>query len=351
MPAPWAPSTHLQIDLDCLTFYANNMPIFRLDNMPPGPILGHIKPDTYGHAAPQPSIPRNHVYAWKSNPPQMDGQLLEEYTRRCNGGQPLLDIDSLLMMPSQLSPGEALHVRLLEVLVNHCLLHCENAYSLRELAKVPHRDRIPILTADTLLSVAYFMADPFASYQHRLPPQASLADHLRVQWLRKNIRMMLWTHLDDDANLHAASAVLARSIDGESASERVVYGILFSGIHVAIVRIDKDEQKLTHTEALPFLPSNFTSSPSTPGITALGRLLSLEDPETLSKLRSRLSVSNPKHSKLEELGVYYATGGVLDRLNTEALACIQSHLPDTTSWVMFSLLCPRTAQLPTRGTR
>ncbi|KAA1477262.1 hypothetical protein DENSPDRAFT_875162 [Dentipellis sp. KUC8613] len=344
------PAHIFEINLDCLAFYVNNMPVFLLAHMPPGPVLSYVGTDTYGH----PVSSGHPMFTWKTAVPPVDGQLLEEYTRLCNGSQPPLDVDSILKTPSPLSPGETLRVRLLEVLVHHYLLHRETACAMRELTKVPHRARLPVPTADTLLSLASYLTDPVASFRHRLPPPADRADYLRVHWLRANICLMLCTHLDDEASLRAACATLVRVIGTEIEREtatnagntpcpprtRLVHGILLSGLHIALVRLDRDTQTLTHTAALPFLPSNLSTSASTPGITALGRLMSLEDPERDIKLQSRLSIGNTD-GKLDGPGVH-STGAQLHRLPADVLARIVSHLPDQNSGATFASLSPCT---------
>ncbi|TFY51877.1 hypothetical protein EVG20_g10798 [Dentipellis fragilis] len=347
----WSPVHIFEIDLNWLTFSIDNIPIFRLDNMPPGPILSNTGRDTYGHIAPKLTVPRKHWYAWKTDPPQVDDTLLWEYNRLCGDG-PLLPIHELLGVQPPLSPPERVRVRLLEVLINHSLLHHENTRVLRELAKVPSRDQLPLYTAAVLMTMLVSVMDPFPRCWP-LPSHPEyhydLADLLQLGFLRSNVCLILWTHLDDDANLHAAAAHLVCEVKRRRPSLGIVYGILFSGSHIVIMRIDLTAGgKIAHTAALPFLPDNFTTSPSTPGITALGRLLSLEDPQVLSKLRPMFPTSDSERSKLEDEGFHYATGGMLDRLSTDTLARIQSHLPDTKSRVIFASLCPRTAQLPTK---
>ncbi|KAA1478093.1 hypothetical protein DENSPDRAFT_934107 [Dentipellis sp. KUC8613] len=294
-----------EIDLDWLTFSIDNTPVFRLDDMPPGPILSNIGRHSYGHIAPKLAVPRKHWYEWKTDPPQVDGRLLWEYDHLCNGG-PLLPIHELLGVEEPHSPQESVRVRLLEVLVSHLLLSPENARALRELPKVPSRDQLPMYTGSILMTMLVSVTGPYPRYH--LPPSNpeysyDLADLLQVSPLRRNVYLILWTHLDDGANLHAAAVHLVREVKRINLPLRMVYGILFSGSHVVIVKIDLNAGgKIAHTPALPFLPDNFARSPSTPGITALGRLLSLEDPDIARKPNeeSRLGLASlyPRTARL-----------------------------------------------------
>ncbi|KAI0069384.1 hypothetical protein K474DRAFT_1680984, partial [Panus rudis PR-1116 ss-1] len=69
-----------------------------------------------------------------------------------------------------------------------------------------------------------------------------------------------------DSVARVVQKVLAR--DGPN----VVYGVAFDLLRVVIVRVDRQTQKFTHTEALQFTPSRYAESTSTPGIEALARL-------------------------------------------------------------------------------
>jgi len=88
----------------------------------------------------------------------------------------------------------------------------------------------------------------------------------------------------------------------------IVYGIGFSFTHCVVVRINMDDHgSFKHTPALQFLPSFFTESSSTPGITALVRLGYLSEPlDLLGISSSELPRAHPLNDVSLELWSHIA---------------------------------------------
>jgi hypothetical protein len=179
-------------------------------------------------------------------------------------------VHDLLSVGESLSDIERGRVAFLEILVGHHMTFFRTGYYLHILESIPSRDQIPEEIFDFALLALHPMIFP---YEHELADEDDL---LGFVWLTGNLCVRMATHLDDEATLQDSVGELIShiTISTESkANKDVVYGVLFSIFHCVIVSIDLTAGgKCRHTAALPFLPSWYARTPSTPGITALARL-------------------------------------------------------------------------------
>ena len=91
-------------------------------------------------------------------------------------------------------------------------------------------------------------------------------------WPREHICVRMSTHLEDERNCQFAITQLASEIM-EHGSSQIVYGIAFSLVHCVFIRVDRENGgSFQYTSAMQFLPSRFSNSALTPGMTALVRV-------------------------------------------------------------------------------
>jgi len=140
----------------------------------------------------------------------------------------------------------------------------------RMLENVPYRDRIPRSMLRLALSLVNFVVGlPISSMP--CTPLSSSRDFI---WIRKDVCLLITTHLDDTDNLRASIGDLVHHFNTKQDIVDTAYGIACSIFHCAIVRVDKDVggTSFAHTPALQLLPSFYARKISTPGIEALSRL-------------------------------------------------------------------------------
>jgi hypothetical protein len=170
-----------------------------------------------------------------------------------------------------LSDIERCRVAFLEILVGHHMTDHRTGHTLRVLESVPSRDLIP----KELLSIGLLSLHPmiFPCNNVLLADDDDLPGFV---WLTDNLCLRTATRLDDEATLQGSMGELISHITTSTeckAHKGVVYGVLFSIFHCVIASIDLGAGgTCKHTTALPFLPSWYAYTPSTPGITALARL-------------------------------------------------------------------------------
>ncbi|OCH88995.1 hypothetical protein OBBRIDRAFT_836185 [Obba rivulosa] len=140
-----------------------------------------------------------------------------------------------------------------------------------------------------------------------------------------------------EITFRAGIVTLVGKIKDEPRKSDTVYGILFSGYHIAIVRVTRDGP-VTHTATMQFLPSFYTKTPSTSGITALARLGYLKDDEIPDKH------VDPSAWEVHRRKVhpYFRSAGLLDRLPMEILQETAEHLILPEWRVQFARISPRT---------
>ena len=121
----------------------------------------------------------------------------------------------------------------------------------------------------------------------------------RYWWLMKWRRVRLMPQLHDMNTMKAAIVDITEAISSKK-PQGTTFGILFNILHLCILRISyKDgEQIIEHTEALPFLPSPFTTTPCTESISALTTLTHSMQREILLSTVEQSSPSIPRLDRL-----------------------------------------------------
>lgn len=259
-------------------------------------------------------------------------------------------VHDLLGVAPGLSHLEGVRIRVLEVMVGVEIGSYRSGHDFKELETYSHVDevgdsdgpdsRILSVMRDMMLWAMYPMS--FANYDEEAQQEK---EKLEVNnWLRQDVFLHIHLHIDDDETLRAAVVEVSNKIMLErpaSTGPDVLYAIIFSGYHLAIVRIDRDSSAdatftVSHTHALPFLPSWYATSPSTPGITALGRLSYLPDPNAVARLAPSTNDASSE--------TLFTNAGILDTLPSEILVKIASYITDDDARYAFASLSPRTKQ-------
>ena len=262
---PWV----YEIDLDNLVFLVNHIPMFRLDNMPPGKVfVKSISYDHFGHIDLHEHTPVQYRYNWHAPPPSPSSESLTAY-KSCPNRSSTSSIHELLSTPMELSSIERARTALVGHLITQFMIKHSIACYLRYLEKVPDCHHILKRIRKLGLSFVNFAAGPPIP---SLPCNTSGITWDFI-WIRRDVCLRITTHLDDEENLQASIGDIIHHIN-ETHSAGTFYGIAFSIFHCAIVRLDIDEQgtSFAHTPALQFLPSFYAKKICTPGIEALSRL-------------------------------------------------------------------------------
>ena len=95
-------------------------------------------------------------------------------------------------------------------------------------------------------------------------------------WLHKNLCLLVVNSLNGDEIMAASAGEIIQLIVNDTSRNGTVFGVVFSLSHCCILRLEIDEQRsftLQHTSVLSFIPSARATIRSTPGITALVRLM------------------------------------------------------------------------------
>lgn len=345
-----------ELDFDRLVFHVDTFPLFRLDNMPPSRdvFITSIGQDSYGHRACTSDTPEQYRYNWKATPRAVETSVVDQYAQLSSGKAPVMvgseAVHDLLGVASGLSHLEGVRIRVLEVMVGVEIGSYRSGHDFKELETYSHVDevgdsdgpgsRILSVMRDMMIWAMYPMS--FANCDEEAQQEKK---KLKVNnWLRQDVFLHIHLHIDDDETLRAAVVEVSNKIMLErpaSTGPDVLYAIIFSGYHLAIVRIDRDSSAdatftVSHTHALPFLPSWYATSPSTPGITALGRLSYLPDPNAVARLAPSTNDASSE--------TLFTNAGILDTLPSEILVKIASYITDDDARYTFASLSPRTKQ-------
>ncbi|KAG7448537.1 uncharacterized protein BT62DRAFT_1074107 [Guyanagaster necrorhizus] len=311
-----------EIDLDNLVFHVNSIPIFRLDCMPSsGDFCGFISTNHYGGLGYAEDMPECHRYEanWVTSPPEISSQQLEAYKRL----EATVEED---IAPLAMSVVSSTRLRLLEAMVGVLMTMDRNTRNIINLHNVSSRDSFTRASLRTLWIFAWTALSPpkygeqweaVLAASH-YPATVSEDDCLAV-WLRENLCVYTWTHLDDEPNLKAAVVTV---IECMRSRHRVLdsFGAVFSLYHCVLVRLEGGTGKVTHTDVLDFLPSWYAYSPSTPGITAVARLCEYLD--DLSQGHPDIIVCN--------------TEPLRTQLPHELLARISEHIYDSSTLLAYA---------------
>jgi hypothetical protein len=261
-------------DLDNLVFHIDGVPLFRLDHLPPPDIfLSCIGVDHYENRAYHDAAPIEYRYNWTAPPPTPCIIGLTAYRDHALKDN-IRPIHEILTIPEDLLKAEQSCVAMLEILVGN---HMANGFSsgiLHELENLPSRDLMPRETKS--LAFAYLSLSLYPKiFPHHLPTDVDLShEFIWLHGREGSFCLYITTHLDDEANCHAAVGKLVNEVLREAGSGvDMVYGVAFSIFHCVIISVDfQSGRRCQHTPALRFLPSWFADSRSTPGIVALARL-------------------------------------------------------------------------------
>ncbi|KAG2143599.1 hypothetical protein DEU56DRAFT_243096 [Suillus clintonianus] len=290
-PSPKRPSSdwlwYYEIDLDRNIFHIEGFPFFTLECLPDDEVFiqsvtgclpddetyttESVSADHYGHTACALQCPPEHKYK-KPAPPTVDNSELATYqSLRCTGSQ--VALSDLLAISDILCQNEHARVSLLEIMVGQCMRNSDVGRELYEIELVNDHKQL----TDIQWSIAFFMAsitfvpqmfgDMMCVY-HREPKRKEFT------WVREDTVVCIATYLNDESCLQASVSRLINAISQQKDNPGFYFGIAFSVFHCVVVKVVKDAHTMTfsHTDALQFLPSFYTETPSTPGITALARL-------------------------------------------------------------------------------
>ncbi|KAK0458919.1 uncharacterized protein EV420DRAFT_1228027, partial [Desarmillaria tabescens] len=232
-----------EIDLDNLVFHVDTVPLFRLDCMPSADdFCRFISFDHYGGRAYAEQMPERHRYEanWITSPPKISDEQLEAYKRLEATVTVKEDIAPLAM-----SVVSSTRIRLLEVLVGMLMKRSSDTHRyIINLRNIPSRDSFNkaslhtlwIFACTALLPPKYGKQWEAVLADSHYPATVSENDCLAV-WLRENLCVFTWTHLDDESNLKAAVAAITECMRSESRVSDT-FGVVFSLFHCVIVRLE-----------------------------------------------------------------------------------------------------------------
>ncbi|OBZ78022.1 hypothetical protein A0H81_02308 [Grifola frondosa] len=317
-----------EIDLDNLVFHVDSYPMFRLDHMPPeDTFIDGIAFDNYGHRACAGDTPEEYRYNWTALPPVVHEDALDTYRRHAHKATSV-PIHHLLAVPEDLSNKEAVRTRLLELFSGNLI--CKFGRHLRILETVAGYENMSqetFLVATTFIVAAMYPLPLVTDLRIDMP-------NTDLWWPRRNVCVGIFTHLNHERNLQAAISKLVAQIIANPHKTGIVYAVAFSVFHIVIVRVDKDTGgSFRHTPALTFLPSFHGTSPSTPGITALARLIEAAglDLQTLLQAYPNYTTDRAHTSPVTLSPI----SGRLAHLPPELLSNIAEHLFDPEDLMAF----------------
>ncbi|KAJ7033441.1 hypothetical protein C8F04DRAFT_624893 [Mycena alexandri] len=259
-----------EIDLDHEVFLVDDEPLFALNIMPNTPDLfvECIGYDSFGHPSYTPSTPVQHIYNWKSAPPKVEDQIISDYTARRSPKVEYLPISRLLGTSESVGDCEAARIGLYEVIIGNMMLNHSIAHDIRILETICDQNHI----SDDMLTLGIEMVQlGVGKMLFGQSVRRPCVPELKFSWLAPDICLSITTHLDDERNLKKSILQLVDKTSVKRPSAFVIYGILFSFFQCVVIRIDPNHG-FQSTAPLQFLPSFHATSPSTPGITAIGRL-------------------------------------------------------------------------------
>ncbi|CAL1699471.1 unnamed protein product [Somion occarium] len=286
-----------EMDFDRMIFHVDSHPVYRLDHMPPEDVfLEGIDFDRYNNRACADSVPAEYRYIIRAAPtPSLSHHVLEVYNAY-KADVVALPIHQVLHRSHSLSHQETVCKHFLELIVGSLIVN--EGRSLHFLDEIPNREAFSVKHLEILRSLieASLFPSAFAGYEAKdnsdkeMSPSSNANLLVDFWWIRRHICVRFTTHLQHESGLRSAIAELATEIFGADAGPQpIVYGVAFSISHIVIARFDKPTKRLVHTECLPFLPSFYADSPSTPGITAMTYLASVPAEDDSSWFLQRLT--------------------------------------------------------------
>ncbi|KAG2036173.1 hypothetical protein BDR03DRAFT_898754 [Suillus americanus] len=241
--------------------------------------------------------PPEHKYK-KPAPPIIDNSNLASYqSLMCTGSYMVLS--DLLAVSNILSRNEHVRVSLLEVMIGRCMVSPVFSEEICGLEFVFDHNRL----TDDQWSIACFLAS-FAFVPQIFGDDLVCYPELKRKeftWIREDTVIYIATHLDDKRCLQASVSRLVNAITEQKDNPGDSFGIAFSVYHCAVVKVVKDSHTMSfsHTNALQFLPSIYTDSPSTPGITTLARLGYRNDPALFEHAMELCGYNRPMSMRIQ----------------------------------------------------
>lgn len=264
------------IDLDHNVFRVNGIPFYSLEFLPePEDFPEHVVNDFYDNLACAPECPPKYKYKRPAAPVVDDSDLKIYGSLVCTG--PDASLSGLLGINDILSTNEQVRVSLLEMVIGQCIYstHLKISRLTHEFEFISNHNQLTDeewLAGCSLVRLAFVpqMFDVRSMFAH----PTKRPSRKEFIWVREDTVICLTSHLDNERCLQASMSRLIKTILEQRDAPGDYFGVAFSVSQCAIVKVVKDAYTTTfsHTTALQFLPSFFSESPSTPGITALARL-------------------------------------------------------------------------------
>ncbi|KAJ2931650.1 hypothetical protein H1R20_g5518, partial [Candolleomyces eurysporus] len=289
-----------ELDCDREILHVDCRPFFRLANVPRGSLfLSSISVDNYGHRACSENLPPEYRYEWKvelTPPCALSVEKYHQLVPKTN----VMSARSLLGLPHRMGNCEEVRNSLYQVLIGSAMRTWTLAHDIPLLEQVP----TPADISDQLIefgrAMLHIALQPmiFCKYEYHLRQPVTCSQD-RFQWLHPEVCVQFQTHLEDDDTLKAGIASLISKIGGSSGPEprQRTFAISFSFTHLSIAKINVHPDgsvEVRHTPALPFLPSFFSTTPSTPGISALiGLSMALDNSHMLPSPSNSTLIGGP----------------------------------------------------------
>ncbi|KAG2745241.1 hypothetical protein P692DRAFT_2080257 [Suillus brevipes Sb2] len=264
------------IDLDRNVFLVNGIPFYSLECFPePEDFPEDVVNDLYDNLACAPECPPEYKYKKPAAPVIDDSDLKTYRSLACTG--PDAALSDLLGINDTLSTNEQVRVSVLEMMIAQCIYFTNPHPDISRLTYEFEFISNPNQLSDEEWLDGYFLVSlAFVPQMFDAPSMFHPIKPSRKEfiWAREDTVICLATHLDNERCLQASMSRLIKTILEQRDAPGDYFGVAFSVSHCAIVKVVKDAYTATfsHTTALQFLPSFFSESPSTPGITALARL-------------------------------------------------------------------------------
>lgn len=264
------------IDLDRNVFLVNWVPFYSLECFPePEDFPEDVVNDLYDNLACAPECPPEYKYKKPAAPVIDDSDLKTYRSLACTG--PDAALSDLLGINDTLSTNEQVRVSVLEMMIAQCIYFTNPHPDISRLTYEFEFISNPNQLSDEEWLDGYFLVSlAFVPQMFDAPSMFHPIKPSRKEfiWAREDTVICLATHLDNERCLQASMSRLIKTILEQRDAPGDYFGVAFSVSHCAIVKVVKEAYTATfsHTTALQFLPSFFSESPSTPGITALARL-------------------------------------------------------------------------------
>lgn len=342
-----------ELDLDTLVFSFMAEPMFCLNRMPPpGECEKYITQDHYGLWTCTPDIPAEYSYRTNWARPPLQDVATDAFASLRTG----VPVDELLGTSPDRTESERVCARLYEVIFGQCFREYHHGFHqcLRPGADGDSEDTAQL--RHMLLSLLWPAMTPMI-YKSESPVkmEEGTGSGRQRRWPRRNVFFQVCVGMQSPAELHTIAASLPAELREQGASSGGVTGVLFSGGHVALVRVEgltNGPPTIFCTALLEFLPDRFGGRASTPGIDALIRLGQSPHAELDSSILVRLRGDiDPTAATLGPLPLLPPPSGIgaLPMLPRELLALIVDHLDDSDLYAFAAV--SRQINLVVRGCR